>query len=848
MGQVRHLLDNGLKVLVQENHASRAVALQAWVDVGSADERDEEAGLAHVHEHMLFKGTERRGVGEIAREVEAAGGDINAWTSFDQTVYHLVLPSRDLEVGLDILADVLQHSAFDPEELRREQEVILEEIRRTYDSPARRAARELFDLAYVKHPYRRPVIGYEETVRGFTRDDVLAFYRRHYRPDNVTLVAVGDFDEEALLPSVEAYFGGWARREAAPRRRPAEPPQEALRVRRVCDGVREGYLELGWHVPEVCHDDIAALDLLSVILGQGESARLNRWVTRRGITNDAVGYLYAARDPGLFIVSAQAPLARLGEAYAALLEVVFRVCSEEVEEAELEKAKNIIESEAVYQRETVQGMARKLGFYETVTGSAAFEDAYYRRVRQVAAPELLRVAQRYLQVAKLSAVALAPESAGLDEAEMERLANAHARAGAAKAAPARTHAPPPIESFELPGGTTLLVQPDHSVPVVALRAVWKGGLRAETEENAGLHALMARLLSRGTEGRSAEEIAEALDTWAASLSGVSGRNSYGLGAELLSRHFEAGFELFAECLDAPAFPKEEFEVERARQIEELKAKEDHAAAVAFDLFHQTYWRRHPYRMDVRGSEASLAEMTPQLLRDFHHAHYRPSSLTLAVVGDVEPGHVVERAEALFGRAGPSAALPEPELEAPPEAPRRAERTLEKAQAHIVLGYPGVSLSDPDRHALEVLANVLGGQSGRLFVDLRDRRSLAYTVSAMSIEALDPGYFALYIACAPEKIDEAIAGLREHVARVREEAIGAEELEGAKRNLSGLHEIGLQRMSARAAAVAFDTCYGLGPTAHRHYAEAIGAVDAATVREVAERYLRPESEVLALVHP
>ncbi len=226
---MRHQLDNGLTVLLQENRAARVVAMQAWVDAGSADETDAESGLAHLHEHMLFKGTARRGVGEIARAVEAAGGDINAWTSFDQTVYHLVMASRDLNVGLDILADALMHSAFDAEELAREQEVVLEEIKRTYDSPGRRASRAMFDLAFTTHPYKKPVIGTEETVRGFSRADVVAFYRKHYRPENVTLVCVGDLDPDKTLAEITRLFGDWPVQGDGAREpvRVEEPPRRA---------------------------------------------------------------------------------------------------------------------------------------------------------------------------------------------------------------------------------------------------------------------------------------------------------------------------------------------------------------------------------------------------------------------------------------------------------------------------------------------------------------------------------------------------------------------------------------------------------------------------------------------
>jgi zinc protease len=241
----RKRLENGLTLLSEEMHDAPVVALQAWVHVGSADESDEIAGIAHVHEHMLFKGTERRGVGEIARTVEASGGEINAWTSFDQTVYHLVLSSEELETGVDILADALQHSSFDAEELEREVEVVVEEIRRADDSPARRMAKALFALAYEKHPYRRPVIGTQTAIRNLTRERILSFFRDSYRPDQVTFVVVGDFDRAALEALVERAFAGWSSEGARVRpARATEPAQREIRSRVLSEDVKEARLAL----------------------------------------------------------------------------------------------------------------------------------------------------------------------------------------------------------------------------------------------------------------------------------------------------------------------------------------------------------------------------------------------------------------------------------------------------------------------------------------------------------------------------------------------------------------------------------------------------------------------------
>src|SRR5215510_12143816 len=224
-------LPNGLKVIVEENHASRVVAAQVWVRVGSADELPAEAGLAHVHEHMLFKGTTQRKVGEIAADVEGAGGDINAWTSFDQTVYHVTIASRELDVALDILSDAVQHSTFDADELGRELEVVLEELRRGNDTPSRVASEMLFETAYRAHPYRRPVIGYVESVKSFTRDGILAFYRRWYQPRNMCLVVTGDVKSDEVVEKAERLFEPSLNAGDLPNRtRTIEPVQSELRV------------------------------------------------------------------------------------------------------------------------------------------------------------------------------------------------------------------------------------------------------------------------------------------------------------------------------------------------------------------------------------------------------------------------------------------------------------------------------------------------------------------------------------------------------------------------------------------------------------------------------------------
>jgi zinc protease len=866
---LRHVLSNGLTVIAEEVRSAPVVALQAWVQVGSADESDREAGLAHLHEHMLFKGTSTRGPGELARLVEGRGGEINAWTSFDQTVYHLVLASRFFAEGLDVLTDAILDAAFDPGELAREIEVVLEEIKRSLDMPSRKLSRELFGLAYRNHTYGRPVIGFEETVRSFTRDDILAFYRRHYTPDNVVFVVVGDIGAEEAIRAVEARWAGATQKHGGRVTRPVEPPQAGARARVVREALKESHLALAWPIPAIRSEDVPVLDVISTVLGHGEGARLPLELRReKRLVEEAYAYAYTPRDPGLLVAGATLRAENLEATARELLRQVYRLRREGVSPGELEVAKRLLESEAIWQRETVQGMARKLGFFESVAGSLDYEAEYYERVRRVTVEGLREAAERYLASERLTAVALTGTEATLGEDRLRELADeeeARIRGTAKTALSGTTPAPAPrrpaaaprgrtpgpagIYRETLPSGARVLVKPEPAVPLVAVRAVFAGGLRHEDERSNGVHQLLGRLFTQGTEERDAKAFAAATDALAATIRGYAGRNSFGLRGDFLAAEFEPSFRLFAECLVKPAFAAAEVERERAHQLQEIRSREDHPSSVAFRLFAKTLFRAHPYRLDLLGEEASVAALGPLELSSWYRRRYGPSNLVLSVVGDVDVDAAFALCAELFGAPGPALeAPPVVPVEPPLDGPRRAEQRLPKQQAHLVLGFPGLRVHDPDRHALEVLAGVLAGQGGRLFTELRDKRSMAYSVTAFSLEGLDPGYFAVYMGTSPEKVEAAVEGIRTELGKVVADRIPEEELDRARRYLIGTHAIGLQKNASRAAVIGFDEAYGVGAESFARYPERVEAVNGDRVLEVARKVIDLDRTVLSLVTP
>lgn len=861
----RRRLDNGLTVVLEPQHAAEVVAFQVWVKVGSADETPDEVGLAHLHEHMLFKGTKRRGLGEIARSVEAHGGEINAWTSFDNTVYHVVMASRHASTGLDVLADAVRGSTFDADELEREIEVVAEEIKRSLDMPSRRSSKALFAEAFRVHPYGRPVIGFEANVRAHQRPKVLAFYAKHYRPANIVLSAVGDFDEATLFPQIEALFGGdWGRPgEEAVHTRLAEPPLDGCRVALQTDDVKEAYLHLAFPIPGVDAPDTAALDVLAMLLGQGDSSRLSLEVRRkRDLAKDVSAWAWTPKEPGLFGVSLVAAPATVRAALEETVRVLRSMAEASVDEKELGTIISLIEAEAVYQRETVQGLARKLGYYEAVAGGLEREARYYEAVAQVTPEVLLEVTRRYFQLDRAVVTGLLPAGTPLDEASV-RSALEMAKTEAARPLPPRRMASASrldvlgsarqqrsgLTVTKLASGATVVVREERAVPLFAVRATFPGGLLYEAAEQSGLSALLSRTLTRGTRTLDAEELSHLVDSLAGSLGAAGGLSSMSVRGEFLAKHFARAVELFADVVTEPAFPEGEVAREKGQLLLDITSRDDRPSSVALELFAKTLYQRHPYRLSALGERATVAALSAEALKAHHARTMRAEQLTLVVVGDVDTDEVLAFAERRFGRKG-EASQPRPQVpqEGPWEGPRSARVTLKKAQSHLVVGFIGARVTDDWRRPLEVLQTILSGQSGRLFLELRDRRSMAYSVSAMLREGVDPGSFAVYMGTSPEKVEPALAGVRRELERVRDECVSAIELDRAKEHLIGTHAIGLQRNGARAGVMALDTCYGLGPEALSHYEAQIAAVTADDVRDVACRVIDFEREASVVVGP
>jgi zinc protease len=842
-------LPSGLTLIVEENHAAPVAAIELWVKAGAADEPAGQAGVARLTQRMIVHGGKKH-TGALEREVEAVGGAVSAWSAYDQSVFQVVSASRFFDGALTALAEAVTSPDFDDGEIKKEVAVARDELRRASRQPSREISRLLFETAFTQHAYRRSALGTEESVSKLGHGELEAFYKRAYRTNNIAIVVTGDVNPQALRAAIDKRFAGLGKSNDARTPRAAEPPQKEPREKTVAADVPQTYVAFAWHIPAVIDVDVFALDVLAVILGQGETSRLTAHLKHdRSIVSDTYAFAYLAKDPGLLTAGLSAIPSRASSASAALLGEIYSLRADVVSPSELEKAKRIILNDNFYGRQTAEGSARKLGFFTAVADDASLEDRYFRSIYNVSADDVRRVANKYLTATNMTAVALVPKGDGFKAASLVGEADKQEKALAARG---QLALPKPgalaVYRVTLPSGAVVLVQEDHRVPTIAVRASFIGGIRDETPQNNGIGNLLARLITRGTKKRSAADIRTLVDNSGASIDGFSGQNIFGLRGDFLKASFDQGLELLAEMLAQPSFAQDELDRERAVVLEEIRGREDSLSSRAFDLFAQTLYDTHPFRLKPYGTVESVSALKAEDLAAFYRANYPVGRMVLSVVGDVSAARVLAQLQRLFGNGDKVEASHTPADDPPLAAPRNAERNIERQQAAAVLGFRGVRVKDADRYALDLLSAVLAGPSGTLSQDLVDKQQLALRVNGFAIEGLEPGYFAIYLAAAPDKMDAALNATKKTLATLAQAPLAAGEIDRAKRYLMGTHAMSLEAATARAAAMAIGELYGLGYDNDLHYDDLVSKLTAADLTRVAQQYLDMNRLAVAIVRP
>ena len=839
----RAVLDNGMVVLLREDHSAPVASVQMWVKTGSIHEGTQMgAGLSHILEHMLFKGTEKRGVGRIAREIADKGGHMNAFTSFERTVFQVDIPvdggkpggTSGLDTAIDVMADAIMHSTLPEDEYKKEQQVILRELAMNRDDPDRMTSLLLWNTAYTTHPYRHPIIGYEEIYRRLTREDAYHYYKSRYSPDNMVFVIVGDIDFVKVEARVREVFKDFQRFAVAPVYIPEEPEQSGRREANEERSVNLTRLGIAWHICDARHPDAPALDLLAYVLGSGRSSRLYQQLRdRKALVQSISASSYTPGYPGLFSVAATLEPAKRAEAEKAMLAEVRKLGAQRVSTAELEKAKKIALSSQLSSLKTMDGQAADIGTNETVTGDLDFTRRYLERIATLTAADLQEAARKYLGEDNFTVVSVNPPGT---LGKLTRTASG--RSGIE------------IKRFELSNGMRLLVREDHRLPFVNFYGTCKGGLLAETDANNGVTALMSRLLPKGTKSRTAEQIADEIESGGGSIGASGGNNSFNVSVEVLSADFNKALGVLADVWLRPAFPEAAVAREKQIQLGAIKSEKERPTTVASILLRRALFGAHPYHMTSNGTEATVARLTRADLIAQHDRLVVPANMVLAVCGDVNADDVRKAVEKQFGKlksVNAANVLPKNPPAAPLTEVARKEEFAPREQAVIFIGYPSVTVASPDRFAMELLQEGLSGLSSPLFRRLRDELALCYYTGASQLPGLDPGYFLFYIGTEPAKAKLAETELAKEITKIRDSGLAIDDLARAKAKVISEKIIAFQSNSDLAGEIALDELYGLGYNFYKDYEKRYNAVTAADIQRVAKKYFSGPAAI-AIVRP
>ena len=843
-------LSNGLDVIARRQGILPLVAVNLWYHVGSKDEERRQRGFAHLFEHLMFEGSEHF-PGDFFKPLQRLGATVNGSTSPDRTNYFEDLPAAHVEVALEMEADRMGHllPALDDRKLRVQKDVVKNEYRQNYaNRPYGQVGRLLAEAIYPPdHPYSWLTIGAMEDVEAASRDDVEAFFRRHYVPANASLAIVGDIDPDRAFALAERHFGGLAGGASSLRpRTPRVALEEDIPIR-LHDRVELDRDYLAWPGVPHFHADDAPLSLLADVLGQGRASRLYRkLVLEEELAQDVSAYQSPRELAGTFGVVATLRPGRSWERARALVDAEVRAVADRgVTSEEFSRAINARVAGFVYALDNVGGfggVADRLNAYNTYLGDPGRITTDLERYRTATPDDLRRVARQY--VADRPRVALTV----LGRKKPEVIAPATVAAEAA-AAPVVFRAPKP-EPLTLGCGAPLWVIPRRDLPIVAATLVVAAGASSHGPDRGGLAHLTASMLDEGTTGRTGVEIAEAAEGMGTSLSTSCGWDGSYIGFQCLTPHLDASLDLAADLLLRPAFREPDWDRLHAQTLAALKAERDHAESRAHRaLLRALYGAGSPYRVPVSGEASTVASLNRSEAARFHARLYRPDQAAWVVAGDVDPDRIAEALDRHLADWSGPAAWEDPTAGRKVEpGPRLILIDRPGApQAVLRVGHVGIARNDPDFDAALVLNQVLGGQfTSRLNARLREEKGFTYGVRSQFDARRDAGPFVVSTSVQTDSVAEALGDLRDElIALTGDRPPTASELDDARRSLIEGQARQFETPAALVSRYASLFLYSLPLDHHTRFADRLGALTLDQLAEVARRQVRP-AELVAVV--
>jgi len=859
-------LPNGLRVIMHEDHSTPIVAVNVWYHVGSKNETAGRTGFAHLFEHMMFQGSKRYN-DDYLKVVDQLGADVNGSTNADRTNYYEVVPSNYLETALFLEADRMGGllEAMTQEKLDNQRDVVKNERRQSYDNqPYGTAYEKISELVYpANHPYSWTTIGSLGDLTAASQDDVKAFFRQYYIPNNASLVIAGDFNPRQARAWVQKYFGP-IKKGVNVVRPNAPQPKIGGAIRKVYeDSVQLSRVYMVWHTVPQGHRDEAALDILSGILSGGRGSRLqSNLIYGKQIAQD-VGASHPTREiAGQFSVVATArPGKTLDEIEREINSEIERIKKEPPTMDEVNRAYNRYETQIIFGLQTVQRKADLLNSNATFFGKPDIFQQELDEYRRVTPADVTRVANSYLNANHLvmsfvprkdKAASMMNSAANTPTTKPQKeKSTVDYSKNLPKGGPNPKFTLPAIEKQKLSNGLEVWVVRQAELPIVSMNMVFKSGGTVDPTGKSGLASLTATLLDDGTRSRSAVEISNQLQDIGATLGTGSSWDAANVSMQTLTKNLDKALELYADVILNPTFPESELETTRRRALVGLMQRKDNPNAIASVVYNSLlYGKNHPYGNVMTGNETSIKSFKQSDLVNFYQTYYRPNNAVLIVVGDTSMSQIKPKIETAFAAWKPAQVPP---MRVPDAAAfdRPGIYVVDKpgaAQSVINIGQVGVSRDNPDFYALQVMNTILGGGgSGRLFMNLREDKGYTYGAYSGFAFRRGAGPFTASAGVQTAVTKESVIEFLRELNGIRGAIpVTQAEFEANKQSLIRSFPGGFETNGQISNQLGNLVVYNLPDSTFNEYISKVNAVMLADVNRVANKYLTPEKMAIVIV--
>ncbi|HQX54614.1 MAG TPA: pitrilysin family protein [Pyrinomonadaceae bacterium] len=860
-------LKNGLRVVFHQDKSTPVVAVNVWYHVGSKNEAPGRTGFAHLFEHMMFQGSKNYGDGYLGA-MDEAGANVNGTTNEDRTYYYEVVPSNFLERALYLEADRMGGllDAMSQEKLDNQRDVVKNERRQRVDNqPYGTEGEKIGAIMYPKgHPYNWSVIGSMEDLGAASLDDIKSFFRTYYVPNNAVLVLAGSFDEAQAKTWIKKYFGPIAKGADVSRPTPAQPAlDKEVRVV-VEDAVPLSRISMVWHsVPQFAGDE-AALDILGNILSSGRGSRLqSNLVYGKEIAQNIFANNGTNEIAGVFQVTA---LAKQGKSLDDIEKEVNieleRIKKDPPTADEMTRALNGIESQTIFRLQTVLGKGGQLSNFVGYRGKPDYFQEDLDRYRKVTAADVQRVAAKYLTANRLVMSYVPRKGAGpagnpnankptsTEKKKKDDALLAKQKAALPKPGPNPSIALPAIEKTKLSNGLNVWIVKQNELPIVSMNLVLNTGGTLDPADKSGVSSFTANMLNQGTKTRSANDIANQLQSIGASVGAQAGWDSTNVSMQSLTKDLDQALGIYADVVVNPTFPNAEFESNRRRLLGQLFQRKSNPTAVSDVVYNKVLYGDQPYGRQLSGDEKSVKAFTRDDLANFYAKNYGPSGNTLIVVGDVETKTLMPKLEKAFEawKSGGSAAMAKPDSNMMGKPGVYLVDKPGAAQSSVSIGQVGVDRANPDYYAVQVMNAILGGGGGaRLFMNLREDKGYTYGAYSRFTYRRGAGPFAASAEVQTGSTKESIVEFMKELNGIRGSIpVSNDELETNKQSLIRRFPSGFETVGQISGQLANLVVYGLSDAYFNEYIPNVNAVTVQDVNRVANKYLDPTKMAIVIV--